>query len=159
MKKLILLLLLSCCSQILFAVESDITLLVELKDGTKHEYLVADKPKIEFAESQVVFVCKNITAQYNKADLQNFVFLNENEVGIQKVGIGDTRIFYSEDNQQVTIEGITDTKQIRVYSLNGQLQQVTLNSGNGRIEMSLASLPKGYYIVSLSNKQTIKILK
>ena len=140
------------------AIENKTILRVELKDGNTNEYVIADRPSISFEEDKVVFVCKKLSTAYAKSEIDKFIFVDES-TGIKELESGNTRIDYRVEKEQFIVEGMMGKKQIRVYSINGQEQLVSVNYLDGRMEVTLSSLPTGYYIINISNKQTIKILK
>ena len=135
-----------------------IILRVILNNGTQNDYVLAERPQISFGESKVTFTYRNATTDYVKSDLQNFVFLDPS-TGISPLKAGDTRVIYREEAGRITVEGIDDREQIQIYAISGvQYNAATSQTGND-IEILLTGLPKGYYIIKIGNKQSIKILK
>lgn len=159
MKRVLFILYICCCSLSISAADVNIVLRVELKDGTNNDYLLEDRPQINFESNKVVFLCKNISTSYNRENVRNFVFLNVNETGIQKLMEGDTRFSYSIGARQVTIEGDLGSAEIKVYSISGQQFNPEISRSSNQVMIYLASLPDGYYIINIGNKQSIKIIK
>ena len=57
------------------------------------------------------------------------------------------------------MEGTDNKDQIQVFSISGiQYDTNVIQTGDG-IEIALTDLPKGYYIIKIGNKQSIKISK
>lgn len=140
----------------LFANIGKSILRVELKDGTKNEYILEERPQIKFAGEKAVFYCNDVVTEYFKDNIERFAFICD-ETGISELNAGDTRISYIGD--KVLLEGVSESNNISVYSLDGKKQQITISKVGQIIEMSLLNLSKGSYIISLSNKQSFKVLK
>lgn len=157
MKKILITFLVSfCCLSELLA--EDIILRVILNDGTQNDYIIAERPQISFSDNKVTFTYRNSSTEYLKADLQNFVFLDPS-TGISQLRIGDTRVSFKEKNNRIIVEGTDNKDQIQVFSISGiQYDTNVIQTGDG-IEIALTDLPKGYYIIKIGNKQSIKISK
>lgn len=143
----------------MLAEDTDMILRVELNDGTRNDYVIADRPQISFENDKVVFVYKSISTSYLKKDIRNFTFLNKDDTGILELRGGDTRITYTGNSDKIIVEGITEREQIKVYSVSGQQYLVTINYAGSHAEIILTSLPSGYYIINIKDKQSIKILR
>ncbi len=154
--RIVLLATLMLFSASLFANIGKSILRVELKDGTKNEYILEERPQIKFAGEKAVFYCNDVVTEYFKDNIERFAFICD-ETGISELNAGDTRISYIGD--KVLLEGVSESNNISVYSLDGKKQQITISKVGQIIEMSLLNLSKGSYIISLSNKQSFKVLK
>lgn len=159
MKRILFLLYICCCCLSVSAADTNTILRVELKDGTNNDYMLAERPRISFEGDKVVFLCKSISTSYVRENIQNFVFLEDNNTGIQELRAGDTRISYSIEAEKVTIEGIAENEIINIYSISGQQCQPPVNYSSNQAEILLTPLPNGYYIINIGNKQSIKIIK
>lgn len=157
MRKLLITFLVSFCCLSEISAE-DIILRVILSDGTQNDYIIAERPQISFSDNKVTFTYRNSSTEYLKADLQNFVFLDPS-TGISQLRIGDTRVSFKEKNNRIIVEGTDNKDQIQVFSISGiQYDTNVIQTGDG-IEIALTDLPKGYYIIKIGNKQSIKISK
>ena len=157
MKKILITFLVSfCCLSELLA--EDIILRIILSDGTQNDYIIAERPQISFSDNKVTFTYRNTSTEYLKADLQNFLFIDPS-TGISQLKMGDTRISFKEESNRIIVEGAENKDQIQVYSISGiQYDTNVIQTGDG-IEIALTDLPKGYYIIKIGNKQSIKISK
>ena len=157
MKKILITFLVSfCCLSELLA--EDIILRIILSDGAQNDYIIAERPQISFSDNKVTFTYRNTSTEYLKADLQNFLFIDPS-TGISQLKMGDTRISFKEESNRIIVEGAENKDQIQVYSISGiQYDTNVIQTGDG-IEIALTDLPKGYYIIKIGNKQSIKISK
>lgn len=159
MKRLLFILYTCCCCLRVLAADANIILRVELNDGTRNDYVIAERPQISFDNDNVVFVCKEASTIYKKTDIRNFTFVDGNETGVRLVRNGDTRISFVGNNDKIIAEGMTGKDQIKVYSVSGRQYFVTINYAGSQAEIILTSLPNGYYIINIGEKQSVKILR
>ena len=136
----------------------DIVLRVILSDGTQNDYIIAERPQISFSDNKVTFTYRNASTEYLKADLQNFVFIDPS-TGISQLKMGDTRISFKEESNRIIVEGADNKDLIKVFSISGIQYNANAIQNEDRIEIALTDLPKGYYIIKIGNKQSIKISK
>lgn len=136
----------------------DIILRVILSDGSQNEYVIAERPQIKFEDNNVVFLYKNVSTSYPKENIVNFIF-EDTSAGIKVLKNGDTRFFYYDNNDRIIIEGINDKDQVKVFSINGIQQRASIDKTNCGVAISLSGLSKGHYIISIGNKQSVKITR
>ena len=130
---------------------------VQLKDGTQNEYIISDRPEVQFENSKVVFSCKNVTTEYAKDNLINFIFTSD-YLSISPLQSGDTRLTIMDDGN-LLVEGAKDVKSIKVYSIDGKILSVKKIYNEGSIIILLASLPKGCYIININKNQSVKVIR
>ena len=130
---------------------------VEMKDGTTHEYVLAEKPRISYVDEKVVFLYRDISTEFQKADVGRFVFVNM-ETNIDNMKAGDTCIL-SWNGESLFIKGLSETMQIKVFSFDGLERQASVIKSNYNVEVSLVGFPSGCYVVLINNKQSIKVIK
>lgn len=159
MKRVLFILYICCCCLKIAAADINTILRIELKDGTNHDYLLADRPQINFEDDKVVFLCKSVSTSYNRDNVRNFVFLDDSGTRIQQLKSGDTRFSYSVGAKQVTIEGNLSYEEIKVYSVSGQQYNPEVTYSSNQVIIFLAPLPNGCYVINIGNKQSIKIIK
>ena len=155
MRKYLFLLFVLCC-RLSMAADDDYILRVELNDGTKNDYVLAERPQIQFENGNTVFLCKGISTTYDRSNIKRFTFVRK-ETGINSLKAGDTRISYF-GGDLLTVKSV-NKQQIRVYSIDGREWQVSIDSKGQRQDVSLAGLPGGYYIINIGKNQSIKILR
>jgi len=129
---------------------------VELKDGTKNDYILEERPQIKFAEDKTIFFCNSMTTEYSTKDIGRFFFVSE-ETRISELHASDTRVRYT--GGKLLLESASEPYYVSVHSLDGKKQQVAINKVGQQLEISLSNLPNGYYIINISNRLSIKVLK
>jgi len=156
MKKLLLVFSILLCSSVTKA--GSIILRVALKNGNENDYILADRPQISFEGNKVIFLCNEISTSYLTENIQNFVFLDGTETGVQEMKTGNTRFCYSEKGV-VRVEGVIKMNGIKVFSINGQQYQPPMKYENNCVEIELSPLPYGCYIINIDKNQSVKIIR
>lgn len=120
-------------------------LLITMKNGNTAGYVLSDKPTVTFGDGTLIVKAKEVSTEYQRADISKFSFVDAGEIsGIQALPQGSTVFDYR--NGILRAEGST----IQVYTLDGKL----VNSGSNTI--SLTEQPAGVYVVKMG-KQVIKV--
>lgn len=132
-------------------------LLVVLKNGNIHSFLLSEKPEITFAGSDFVISTATTTLRYDRTEIEDFHFA-DSSVGIEDVKENEMRIIRQNNNIQIL--GLqSDYKPIRVYNINGILCDRNIELTGDFVNINLSNLAPNTYIIKLGNKKSIKIIK
>lgn len=131
-------------------------LVVETKDHVQTTYMLADKTQVLFAGSNLRVVSAKVDVTYNLSDILRFTYQTRSITGISELHTEQATIDYKDE--QLVISGIQAGAMINIYSLDGKLVKQHTANHTGTYRLSLASLPKGIYIVKADNV-TYKIMK
>ena len=127
------------------------------KNGEKiATYALTNKPKIVFAQSEIIITSNNIDIKHqNLSEFSKFTYENQIESGIFNLLTEDKYLFDGESLQFLSLKA---NSAISVYSLNGScvINKMTQHSGSYAIPIS--HLQSGAYIIKV-NGLTFKILK
>ena len=138
------------------------TLVVEMNDGSSVNYILSQKPQISMGDQIVRIITgdNGMEVTYPDAQVKRFNFRAFDPVKIEETVLPEKvlKVKYV-DGQSVVISGTEATDRIALYTLNGQQMQGGISVANGETTIDIASLPKGVYIINVSNKQSFKILK
>ena len=133
------------------------SLIVESVSGEKFCFLLVNSPELTFND-RTLYVQDNTKTESIKIDnvLQYYFISEETDISSveSKAGI---RLYY-DTNGNVVVEGFDQPAQIRIYSVNGLEYSDCISVINNKAVVSLSSLQKGVYIISISNQQ-IKVYK
>lgn len=135
---------------------------VTLTDGTFDEYLVADHPTVALDRDKVMVYSASVQATYDVDDVKEYTFVDADVTSIEEVASADNKANISVtyvDGKNVIIRGISSDTPVRVYSLNGQMQNAIITSTTDGVNVSLAALPTGTYIIDIKKEKSIKVLK
>ncbi len=138
----------------------EVTLLtVNLKNGTREQYNLPDKPQVSFADGKMFIECPEMSGEYALKEVSNINFEKGREiVGISEIpDAGNTFTFSYVDNASVLMSG-TGLKSVAVYNLNGMLV-TTVEAVDGAVAIDVSAFAPGVYIVAPSCHAAVKIVK
>lgn len=143
-----------------FANEDDPNaVMIELKDHTTYSYVLEDSPKLQYRNDSLI-VEGSVSTSYSFSDVSKYYFaaipMPCCNVGVPEVEANEVRVTYL-DNKNVLIEGLSESAQVGLFTVLGELIKQTNSSENGVVQLSLPDI-KGVYIVKV-NDQSIKLIK
>ena len=134
---------------------ADKLLVIEAVDGGKTVFALSAYPELSFSGQTMLLNVGTQSHSFEIANVAQYYF--ENDVtaidGLESVKL---RLRYT-GSDKVIVEGISADADVRLYSTNGTLINGSVATANGHAAISLSSLPKGIYIISVNKKQNIKI--
>lgn len=133
----------------------DKTLIVELQEGNKTEFVLSRSPILTFANKVLQIEISGSSNNFEINNVKQFYF-DDASTGISPISSSNMKII-SQDNNHIVIEGINETDKVHIYSVDGKMMNNRVKVNRNRAEISLTSLPKGIYLINVSNKQTFKI--
>lgn len=147
LRHLLIMLLIACGTSMAFA---DTSLVVNMKSGAKHTYVLSDKPKITFEGTELSIVAPSAQTTLSLADVEKFYF-DDTATGISTPAKGNSTFRYVDG--ELTVMGaegtvtIVDSTGRTVYSSRGETVNFDMNTQ-----------PAGVYIVNMG-KRSVKIMK
>ena len=137
--------------------QSNYNLVLWGKDGEKiATYALTNKPKIVFAQSEMIITSDNIDiTHHNLSEFSKFTYENNTEDGIFNLLIENKYLF---DGESLQFPSLKANSVISIYSLNGTciINKTIQHAGTYAIPISY--LQSGAYIIKV-NGLTFKILK
>ena len=138
--------------------EVDNILIVETNDGVTISFALAEKPEISF-EGKVMSVITEKDSQYFEISNISKWYFEQVTSGIQAVKKEQPSIKVV-DNDKIIVDGSISLSKIRLYSIDGKEQSVKVSySDDSKPVINISSLPKGIYVISINNQQSIKLYK
>ena len=128
---------------------------VDLTDGTKVSYLLAESPKISYSADSFI-VSGPARAAFELSKVDSYHFTDGTVSDAQILGSNEIRITYS-DNSHVKAEGLQPNSSVILYSVAGSAIQKVNASAEGVAEIKLPQA-KGVYILK-PDSQTVKLIK
>ena len=128
---------------------------VDLTDGTKFSYLLAESPKITYSADSFI-VSGPARAAFELSKVDSYHFTDGTVSDAQVLGSNEIRITYS-DNSHVKAEGLQANSSVILYSVAGSAIQKVKASAEGVAELELPQ-EKGIYILK-TDFQTVKLIK
>ncbi len=133
------------------------SLIVECKNGTTVSFLLVNSPELTFSNRSLVVTDNSRAFNFVIDDVHQYYFTSE-ETDIARVGSPAELQFYYDTDGNVVVEGFDLPAQLRLYSVKGLDYSDCVSVTNNKAVVSLSSLQKGIYIVSINNHQ-IKVYK
>jgi hypothetical protein len=140
----------------MFASENK-ALIVELQSGSQTTFFLSEKPVLTFANHVLKIVINQESCDYEISNVKYFYFSDQSS-DVQQLKANNVNIVY-QSKDKVVIEGVSENDQIQIYSAKGIMQKGIVGRNGNNVEVSLSALPTGVYLISVQNKQTIKIFK
>ena len=128
---------------------------IDLTDGTKYSYLLAESPKITYSTDSFIVSGPARTA-FDLSTVDSYHFTDGTVSDAKILGNNEIRITYS-DNNHVKAEGLQPNSSVVLYSVAGAVIKKTNASGDGVAEIKLPQT-KGVYILK-TDSQTVKLVK
>ena len=135
------------------AAADNTVLVVELRDGSTTNFLLADKPKITFTAQQMNIVSESFSMEFDRSDVKNFHFVKDVATSVETPVKPDAKV---ADNT-LMLSGIDDGTAIVIYNTSGLPVKHAVAVG-GNCTVSLDDIASGLYIVTFNNT-TFKFLK
>ena len=141
-----------------YAEDKVLGIIIELTNGKKVEYRLADNPKLAFDGTTIVVTAEGVKLEFTPSELKNVTMGQVENVSssIEEVAIshGSAELI----DGVVRLSGFKAGEEVGIYSAGG-IQYAKYNlATDGSLIVSLSSLPSGISIIRI-NKQTIKISK
>lgn len=127
-------------------------LVVETNDGMTYSYVLAEKPRLSFNDTDMIITSADADASFARTDIKNFRF-EDVETGIAEMKANSQRMTYL--NGIVTIEG---NGPVSLYDTAGRQLMSGKASDSESVSINTNAYPQGTYIVRCG-KQTMKIKK
>ena len=133
-------------------------LVVRLQNVSEQIYELYKKPEITFNNHILRISFEGRNTDLEVSSVSWFTFEVKNDIEEIAVNKDNLKIVYlSED--KIMIEGVGENAHIGLFSINGINYSNCVSIEDGNALVSLASLPKGTYIIKASNNQSFKIYK
>ena len=132
-------------------------IIVELANGQKVEYRLADNPKFVFDGQTIKLTAEGVAVEYTPSELVKVTTGEvENATGIEELRSqqGDIKV----EEGFVRLNGFGAGEAVRVYSVGGNLMGIHYVESDGSLVIPIFSLPFGISIIK-ANQQTIKITR
>ncbi len=132
-------------------------IIVELANGQKVEYRLADNPKFVFDGQTITLTADGVQVEYTPSELAKVMTGDvEGATGIVETEkqSGDIKV----EDGFVRLKGFSAGEAVHVYSVSGTQMASYQISSDGSLVIPVSALPSGISIIK-TNQQTIKITR
>ena len=136
---------------------ADRMLIVETITNGRLSIRLSDNPEIKFSGQAMLISSAAGNYSLEISDIVQYAFESV-ATDIVQLPSDELRFSYSASGQ-IAIEGTESPSDVRLYAVDGRELPVQISANGDRITVSLSMLPKGVYIISVNNKQNLKIYK
>lgn len=145
------------CTTISAAAADNTMLTVILTDGTQQSYVLADRPRVTFDESQMHIDAAQLSDTYAISAVKKFVFADD-ATAIADVVAGEQRLTFV-DGKNVLLEGLAPGTTVALYDLSGHTLATTQVGAEGKASVSIEQQKAGVYVVGVAGGKSFKLLK
>lgn len=132
----------------------DITLVVELRDGSCTSFLLADKPRITFSVDQMNVVSDFFSAEFERRDVKMYRFLDETSTAVCNAPAESKALV---ENNTLIVCGVADDTAVTICNVNGVVVKQAIGVADS-CTVSLNDIVSGFYLVKFNNT-TFKFFK
>jgi len=131
-------------------------IIVELANGQKVEYRLADNPKFVFDGQTITLTADGVQVEYTPTELAKVMTGEVEATGIVETEkqSGDIKV----EAGFVRLKGFSAGEAVHVYSVSGTQVASYQISSDGSLLIPVSALPSGISIIK-TNQQTIKITR
>ena len=131
-------------------------IIVELANGQKVEYRLADNPKFVFDGQTITLTADGVQVEYTPTELAKVMTGEVEATGIVETEkqSGDIKV----EAGFVRLKGFSAGEAVHVYSVSGKQVASYQISSDGSLLIPVSALPSGISIIK-TNQQTIKITR
>lgn len=130
------------------------TLVLHHANGTTTDIELYTKPQVKFQNDKVLITSTVLNMEYPKQDVLRFTY----EGATQGINNVQTKANVSQEKGKLVFRGIKYTDKIAIYTTNGIRVPVSVQRNGTSASLSLSSIPKGIYLLSV-NGRTSKFTK
>lgn len=126
----------------------DMYLVVELKDNSTYDFVLAEKPIITFESGELV-VNGDASTSYVIGNVKNCHFSKE-KTSAEAVKVNELRVIYVDDNT-IQVQNAVANAQVSVFNVSGAVFSDQKTDENGLVTIQLPN-QKGVYVVKINDK-------
>ena len=128
---------------------------IEMKNGSKISFLLADNPVITY-QSESLVVNNDPKNSYSFEDVKNYHFTEMNESGVDNLPANDLRIVWVDD-ETIGVQNALPNSTIAITAINGVVVSQTKTDADGKSTVRMPN-KTGVYVLSVG-KQSFKIIR
>lgn len=128
---------------------------IEMKNGSKISFLLADNPVITY-QSESLVVNNDAKNTYSFEDVKNYHFTEMDESGVDNLPANDLRIVWVDD-ETIGVQNALPNSTIAITAINGVVISQTKTDADGKSTVRMPN-KTGVYVIS-AGKQSFKIIR
>ena len=135
------------------------SLIISFHEGDSVAIVLADKPRATFIADSLHIETPSFSTSYLRSAIANFHFgwYDPTGTNIDALPLHMVRITYTDNHVQLL--GIAPTSSITVHNTGGSYLAPSITVIPHGMSVDLTTYPAGIYLITINNRQTIKITK
>lgn len=119
-----------------------------IKDGTEQTIRLVSEPVISFSGTDLYITGHELNLSLPLADVVRYTFETYDATGIDDVK-NNKHVHIDFEGEVLIVSGLSEAETIAVYDLQGKLLSRATVGNDGRLKLSLHSLPTGAYVMKV----------
>lgn len=128
--------------------QSNATLVLWHADGTTTDVALYLKPRVVFDGDLVRITSTVLDMEYPKSNILRFSYTGKGS----SISNPQSEASFTRDGDRLIFHGISSTDKVAVYNSEGIRVPVQLSAASDGVTLSISSIPKGVYVLSVNGK-------
>ena len=128
--------------------QNNATLVLWHADGTTTDVALYLKPRVVFDGDLVRITSTILDMEYPKSNILRFSYTGKGS----SISNPQSEASFTRDGDRLIFHGIGSTDKVAVYNSDGIRVPVQLSAASDGITLSISSIPKGVYVLSVNGK-------
>jgi len=128
--------------------QNNATLVLWHADGTTTDVALYLKPRVVFDGDLVRITSTVLDMEYPKSNILRFSYTGKGS----SISNPQSEASFTRDGDHLIFHGIRSTDKVAVYNSDGIRVPVQLSAASDGVTLSISSIPKGVYVLSVNGK-------
>ena len=128
--------------------QNNATLVLWHADGTTTDVALYLKPRVVFDGDLVRITSTILDMEYPKSNILRFSYTGKGS----SISNPQSEASFTRDGDRLIFHGIGSTDKVAVYNSDGLRVPVQLSAASDGVTLSISSIPKGVYVLSVNGK-------
>ena len=128
--------------------QNNATLVLHHADGTTTDVALYLKPRVVFDGDLVRITSTVLDMEYPKSNILRFSYTGKGS----SISNPQSEASFTRDGDHLIFHGIRSTDKVAVYNSDGIRVPVQLSAASDGVTLSISSIPKGVYVLSVNGK-------
>ena len=128
--------------------QNNATLVLHHADGTTTDVALYLKPRVVFDGDLVRITSTVLDMEYPKSNILRFSYTGKGS----SISNPQSEASFTRDGDRLIFHGIGSTDKVAVYNSDGIRVPVQLSATSDGVTLSISSIPKGVYVLSVNGK-------
>ena len=128
------------------------TLVLWHVDGTTTSVALNQMPRVEFLGDKLRITSSVLHMEYPRSEICRFTYKRKKDIHVGVAQTEHAAIDFQRDGDRLIFQGVRKADGVEVYSPDGKRIPVKLAESAQGVSLSLSSIPRGVYVLSVNGK-------